>query len=247
MSRKRRTLLKGIGASALTISGVSTVSANPSKDKFPLEAFRKLVWAGNLQQAKELAERYGLKNKMSKESPSDVSTQRYGDPSEDSSTNITISVTEISSSEYDVSCYFELSEWDNNIGDSTKEVGSRDSAVITWDTTYWTATEQTRSNVDGVDSDSRMTYEQYKDYGPRIEYDEPGTPTDGNDQSFQSGFSTLVTPINRSSSSNTEKIECIYCHTYNDGSNDVSWDFLSGFLEPGPDVPYWTMNATTQA
>lgn len=122
-----------------------------------------------------------------------------------------------------------------------------DSFSVSYDTSYWQAVDSSRSGLtyDG----SNLSYGEYALHGPRVEYDDPGTPTDGVDQKATAGFSTKIEAINRDLYTESYNVQADYVHTYSpNGGYDVSWDFKAFSLNPQNDTnPHWNMGALDEA
>lgn len=91
----RRGVLRGIGA-AITSSAVMGIS---SAESIPLQKIRELEWDGEFQKAQKLMDQNDIWYSISRGTPPSnnltVSPDRYGDPTEDSETNLTFSLKKL--------------------------------------------------------------------------------------------------------------------------------------------------------
>ncbi|WP_144018715.1 hypothetical protein [Halogeometricum borinquense] len=177
MSQKthtRRKFLYRTGAAICSISTLPVVTAESNESEYdvPIRQVRKLLWQHKIDEAKAFMDKHNMKYHMARGVPSfkegDVSTDRYGSPSEDNKTDLWLSLNEIEEGNpeknippvYDATISWNLSEWNNDAGDFTQKVGSKDSAAISWSQDYWQAVDESRENVKY--ENDRIEYEEMK-------------------------------------------------------------------------------------
>jgi hypothetical protein len=242
-------VLKSLGA----VASISAVTGISSAKQSPLPAFRRLMWNGKVEEAKKLLDRQGTEYRMFRGEPNYVSPFRYGSPDEDNQTTIVFSLAKLEERSendpavYDASISVQLSEWDNDFGDLGQVVDPNDGMGIGCNSTYWQAVEPSRSGVSYTDD--RISYGGFTGSGLKMQYDDPGTPTDGIDQKFTTGFSTKLEAISRDVFTGDYNVIGSYVHTWSDnGGYDMSFGFSSLTLSPtttGPDS--WVMTAGDKA
>lgn len=252
MPERRRTFLKKGSAVAVGLSGLLGRSSAASQS-LPIQQIRHLLWNGKHEQAQRVLERNNANYTMGFGYPSDagdgVSTERFGSPSEDANTYISLTLVEVDSGSppvYEATLHFQLSEWDDDLNDYNKQTDPWDGASISYSQNYWQAVDQNRDNV--YYDDSRFSYGEYLGYGVRMEYDDPETPNDGTDQTIYSGFSTRIEAINRNLYTGEYNVGANYTHTWTEGQFDLSWNFEAFSLDAyGDGIHDWSMNESRKA
>lgn len=232
---------------------MSAVAGISSAESTPLQAIRQLLWNGKIDQARKLLERNDMEYSIARGVLNPVSSFRYGSPSEDSVTEIFLSLTKLEDATdtdpavYDATVNAKLSEYDNDYDDVGLAVDPDDGIGIGYNTTYWQPVESSR---DGVSySDDRMSYGAFTGTGVKMKYDDPGTPTDGVDQEFSTGFSTKLEAISRDVYTGDYRVLGSYVHTWSDnGGYESSFSFGNLTLSPDENSSQtWTMNADDKA
>lgn len=247
----RRSFLKQTGIAAVGLTTTfGTVSARSEYD-VPIKAVRRLLEQQKIKQAKRFMDKHNMEYTISRGTPSfndGVSSQRYGDPSEDTDTEIYMVLSEVKDQDgvYNATATWTLSEWNNDIEDSSLEVGSTDSALISWNQNYWQPVEQSRDNVMFTNED--ISFEEYRGNCVRVDFDEKQTYWDGKDQTDSGSFSTKLEAINRDLYTGSYNVGANYVHTYDDGGADISWNFGAFTLNPEDSgTPHWHMSTNDEA
>ena len=209
------------------------------------------MWNGKVKEAEKLLQKSGVDYTITRGRLSDVSTDRYGAPDNDDVTDCFFSLTKLEDATanepavYDATFSVVLSEWDN-FADRGKVVDPNDGVGIGFDTVYWQAADP---SADGVSyTDDRFSFDGWNG-GLKMQYDDPGTPTDGTDQQFSTGVSTKLEAISRDVFDGEYNVRGTYVHTWSDnGGYDMSFSFSNLTLQPSTSGPgTWTMGTGGKA